>query len=354
MSSYIAVTSGGVRWKVLADFKLIFEFGAFADIEKLLKRATLLRELRATSTYEVPVVDLIFWLKVYKPAGALGRLFGAFSASGAQREMDNCLGAMRRGVQVVALTGAGECGAGSYVVSQALDGWTTLQESLLYNDVQGKERRAMMFQFGQWARQIHDSGVYQESLDPAHIMVKTWGESLEFRLFDFERMQLFKAIPESKRLSAVARLNHFPKLSRTDRVRFLDGYVHKYPDEARAFKEINGKILRLQEEQADRKTVRIAMDCVQDNRTFGQFATEKVSGYYRRPRADGEAAGIDVEEVVRMAGGSMDATKYRRVDTTHALYDWKTANVLVKEGGPVPLAVVVEAGREGGYVIYRK
>jgi len=354
MSSYVPVSSGGVRWKVLPDLRLLFEFGAFSNLEKLLRttevqRAEVVRDLRDTRLYEITVVDLIFYFKVYKPRGVLGRLFGG---SGAERELENCLGAMRRGVQVVPLTAVGEKGAESFVVSQVLDGWTTLEESLLYEDVQGRPRRGMMFQFGVWARQIHDAGVLQPDIDPAHILVKTWGDEVEFRLMDFESMQLGKTIPEAKRMAAVARLNDFPKLTRTDRVRFLDGYVHKYPEESRAFKEMNEKVLKARTEQSERKTVRMALDCVQESERFGLFATEKHLGYFRRPR-DANGAGIEVDEVVRISEGRCDRARWRIVESPHALYDWKQANVLVRDGGPTPLAVIVEAGRENGVVVYR-
>ncbi len=352
MSSYIPVMSGGVRWKVLPDFRLLFEFGAFADLTKTLARGSVVRDLRATRLIEVSIVDYVFFVKIYKPGGLWSRVRLLFGGSGARREMENCLGATRRGVQVVPLTAIGERGVESFVVTQKLDGWNTLEQVLLENRISGKQRRDIMFAFGVWARQIHDSGVWQQNVDPGNVLVKTWGEGFEFRLIDFEKMRLIKSISEQDRLTSVAKLNRFPKLTRADRVRFLDGYLHKYPDEVRSMKAINEKIVRMEQAQRERFTARLSFDCVEDNRTFGAFATEQHMGYFRRG-GDLEGIGIDIEEAVRLSEGKADESRYKRVKCAQALYTWKQANLLVREGGAPPLAVIVANGVETGQVIYR-
>ncbi len=353
MSSYVVFTVNGVHWRAGRDAVKLFQTGPFSDLDALMAKARLVKDLHIKKMYEVQHGDRVFFMKVYKAGSMMQRLKTSLLGSRAAREFEMCLGVMRKGVPTVPLTGAGERGAESFVVVEKLDGWSQLEEVLLGAEIEGRSLKELLFQYGLWARQVHDAGVWQYDFNPSNVLVKTWGDAVEFKIIDFEKMKLYRAIPEGDRLQLIAKMKRMPKLTDEDWQSFLDGYLHKYPDEQRREREILDKLERYEEEQAKKDTVRLMKACVEENRNFRPFETDRYIGYHRRPHENREVPGLDPAEV-NSIGRGVEMTRFRRQAVEFALHEWKNANVQVREGGELPLAVFIEKGKESGFLVFLK
>jgi tRNA A-37 threonylcarbamoyl transferase component Bud32 len=351
MSSYVVFTTNGVQWRAGRDVVGLFQRGPFSDIDGLMSRARLMKDLHIKKMYEVEHGERVFFLKVYKAGNWLQRLKTSLLGSRSLRELDVCLGVMRKGVPTVPLAAVGERGAESFVVVEKLDGWSQLEEVLLNAEAEGRGLKDLMFQYGVWARQVHDAGVWQYDFNPSNVLVKTWGDAVEFKIIDFEKMKLYRTIAEGERLKLLAKMKRMPKLSGEEWQSFMDGYLHKYPDEQRREQEILAKLEVYEEQQAKRDTMRLMKSCVEDNRNFMPFETDRYIGYCRRPHADREVPGLTQAEVNAIAGRKA-GERYRIEAAEFALHAWKGANVQVRDGGAVPLGVFIEKGKESGFVVY--
>ena len=353
MSSYVVMTSGDVHWRVGRDAVKLFQTGPFADLDALMSTARVLKDLHIKRSYEVTIGERVFFMKVYKSGGVLARVKTSLFGSRALREFDMCLGVMRKGVPTVPLTAAGERGAESFVVVEKLDGWSQLEEVLLGAEIEGRSLKELLFEYGMWARQVHDAGVWQYDFNPSNVLVKTWGDAVEFKIIDFEKMKLYRTIPEGERLKLLAKMKRLPKLTDEDWQNFMDGYLHKYPEEQRREAEIFARLERYEEEQDRKDTVRMMKSCVEDNRNFRAFEAGKYIGYHRKPHPDRILPGLDPAEVKVLAGAGAPAA-YEKVEEEFALHAWKTANVQVREGGRVPVAVFIEKGKDKGFLVFGK
>jgi hypothetical protein len=351
MGSYVVVTHGEVHWRAGRDAVGLFTQGPFADMDACLRGSRVLKDLHVKRTHEVVDGERVFYLKVYKEGGWGAKLRQTFLGSKAEHELEMCLGVMRRGVPTVPLTAVGERGWESYVVVEKLDGWRSLEEMLLAGEFGKLELRQVLFQYGVWARQVHDAGVWQHDFNPSNVLAKEWGDAVEFKIIDFEKMRLYRSLSEPARLKLLAKLSRMQGLAREDWRHFLEGYLHKYPEEQRREGEIVATLERYEREVSERDTVKMAARCVEENRNFGSFETERYLGYHRKPHPDGAMPGLDAEAVRRIAAGE-GAAGTRTVECEHALHAWRTANVMVREGAPAPLAVFVEKGKERGFLVY--
>jgi tRNA A-37 threonylcarbamoyl transferase component Bud32 len=353
MSSYVVFTAGGVHWRAGRDAVALIQKGPFADLDALMAKSRLLKDLHIKRMYEVQVGERIFFLKVYKAGSWVQRLKTSLLGSRALREMDLCLGVMRKGVPTVPLTASGERGSESYVVIEKLYGWSQLEELLLGAEIEGRSLKDLMFQYGLWARQVHDAGVWQYDFNPSNVLVKTWGDAVEFKIIDFEKMKLFRAIPEGKRLRLIAKMKRMPKLTNEDWQSFLDGYLHKYPDEQRREREILAKLEQYEEEQDRKDTVRMMKSCVEENRNFRAFEVGEYIGYYRKPHPARSVPGLEPGDAKALAGAKVPE-RFEKVEQEFALHAWKTANVQVREGGRLPVAVFIVKGKDRGFLVYEK
>jgi tRNA A-37 threonylcarbamoyl transferase component Bud32 len=267
-------------------------------------------------------------------------------------ELKMCVGLLRRGVPTVPLAAAGQRGAESYVVCEKLEGWSQLEEMLLSESTPARLRRTLLFEYGKFARELHDAGVWQYDFNPSNVLVKEWGAAVEFKVIDFEKMRLHGRLSESVRLRSIAKINRLPRLTRVDRVRFLEGYLHKYPDEQRRIKEIVSSIGRYIGAQSERDSVRLARSCVSENRNFSPFEIGSQCGYYRKRRPEMPEIGLTFEELRRLAEPGEANGSFVLLPAEHAIYEWKAANQRARAGGELPLAVIIRRGEEKGTMVY--
>jgi hypothetical protein len=248
-------------------------------------------------------------------------------------------GVVKRGISTVPLTAVGERGTESYVVCPKLEGWRSLESLLLDDATPRGTRRRLLRDYGAFARRLHDAGIWQYDFNASNVLIDPAGR--EMKVIDFELMKLRAAIGEASRLRTLAKMNRIPKLTRTDRIRFLRAYFHDRADP----RSLVLRLARLIQRPARLDAARFGHNCVRENRNFAPLG----AGWYRRRRPDSDV-GLFADEAAALAAGKRDG--YRCEPAEEAIAAWREANVRAKSGGSAPLAVLVEKGRRG-VVIYR-
>jgi tRNA A-37 threonylcarbamoyl transferase component Bud32 len=320
---------------------------AFNDFDSKTKQQKLVKDLRHKKTVEFASGGRTYLVKMYK-VGSWGRRIAAwFGGSKATREFRVSLELQRRGLPAVPLVAMRETGDLRWVACEKLEGWEQLQGVLLSDATAASRRRDLCRRYGLFARRLHDAGVWQYDFNPSNILVR----NREMLLIDFERARVRnRALPESERLYFVAKMNRLPKLSRTDRLRFLHGYVAAHATEAAQLGRIVADLGRRGLDQRETDLDRVEDRCTAENRDFGAFDLGEASGHYLKVRPERPAEGVTLEEV-RTAMGT--GSPFRIQEVEDALEGWRGANRKVSEGGPVPLAVIQKKGERNGRIVFR-
>src|SRR5262245_48944665 len=123
MVDYREVRSGALAWRVAEGYEALFDGGPFADLDGLLKRSRLMKQLAVKRTYEVAAGGRTFFVKVYGSGSWWATLRTAMSGSRAKRELLACCGVIERGVSTVPLVAAATRGRESFVVVEKWTGW---------------------------------------------------------------------------------------------------------------------------------------------------------------------------------------------------------------------------------------
>lgn len=322
----------------------------FGDFDRHFAKARVVKDYRYKKTLACTVADRTYLVKVYKRAGWLRRLKSKVFGSRADHELAMCRGILDRGIPTVPVVAVGERDPGSCVVFEQLDDWAQLQEVLLSEATPAARRRSLLRAYGRFARWVQDLGVWQYDFNPTNVLVK----DSSFKLIDFERVKLrARPLPASARIPLLARMNRVGRLSRTDRLRFLKGYVAAHAEEAARLGELAREIVRQGERQKDVDRDHAGDRSVDENRDFARFETPEVAGFYRKVRADGLGDGIELDAILRLARQGGAAAPFRVVEAENAIVAWQEANGRVREGGPLPLAVFRRKGETRGSLIYR-
>lgn len=320
---------------------------AFHDFERKAASARVVKDLRRKRTIEYAWGGRTYLVKYYKLGSGVRRLKAALLGSKASRELERSLALVRRGIPCVPVAAARDRGAEPWVAFEKLEGWAQLQETLLSESTPAAERRRLCRAYGRFARRLHDAGVTQYDFNPTNVLVREG----RFRLIDFEHLKLYGGrVPERVRWKALAKMNRIPRLSRTDRLRFLLGYLDaEAPDRERRRRVVRA-LLRRAARQAERDGARAERRCVRENRDFGIFRAGPVRGYYRKRRGSGP--GLDPDALRALAEGTA-RERYRLEETADAVRAWRRANRRAREGrGPVPLAVLLRDGQERGTLVF--
>ncbi len=322
----------------------------FGDFDRHFSKARVIKDYKHKKMLACVLGDRTYLVKVYKRSGVLRRIKAAVFGSRAKRELRICRGILERGIPTAPVVAVGERGPGSCVVFERLADWAQLQETLLSAGGPAGPRRRLLVEYGKFARWVHDLGVWQYDFNPSNVLVK----DCAFKLIDFERMELrHRALPARERIYLLAKMNRLAGPSRTDRLRFLRGYLTAHADEGNRWKEIAREILRLGRLQGEADVVHAADRSVEENRDFAPFEAGELAGVRRKVRSDGQGDGIELEALLELARGGAVAGGYRTVEAADAIAAWREANGRVREGGPLPLAVLRRKGETRGSLVYR-
>ncbi|HLY73010.1 MAG TPA: hypothetical protein VKU80_02735, partial [Planctomycetota bacterium] len=160
-----------------------------------------------------------------------------------------------------------------------------------------------------------------------------------------------REVPRSERMRSLGKMNRVPTLSRTDRLRFLLGYLDADAGERQAWKTSARELLAIHAAKVDDDLERSERRCLDENRDYGAFESGEWRGHFLKKRSD-RAGGLSLEEARALANGGEAA--YRMEPAADAIGEWKRANRKAKEGGPVPVAVLVKRSSSEGKIAFPK
>jgi tRNA A-37 threonylcarbamoyl transferase component Bud32 len=196
------------------------------------------------------------FVKVFgPPEGALAWL-GPLRGSHARREAAVAAAIARRGFAAAVPIAFGERWSGlrladSFSVVSELPA-RDLRSVLLERTLSGLRRRAALERYGELQRRLHDAGIDQDDTSPNNFLIDAEGA---FTLIDFERCRVGPALG-ARRWRLLAKLQrHRLGVSRTDRLRFLRGYLGAGSDAAarrEAWERIRAELRRVRRHDARR------------------------------------------------------------------------------------------------------
>jgi len=317
--------------------------GAFNNFdEKPRSTKKLIKDLNWKRTLEYTEGGKTYLIKIYKSPTWDRRLKAMLFGSRARHELEMSHGVHLRGIPQAPVIAMREGGGADWVAIEKLQDWAQLQATLLAM----ADRRRLCASYGRFARRLHDAGIWQQDFNPTNILVKEG----EFLLIDFERMKLYpRAVPESERLASLGKMNRIPSISRTDRLRFLKGYLESSALDLKDWKATAKQILKIYELKVQMDHVKAGDRCLDENRDFGAFEAGEWRGHYLKKRDD-RPGGLTLDEVRALAEKSPDT--YRFEQASDAIAEWQQANRRASEGGPAPLAVIVKGSSVEGKIAF--
>ena len=315
---------------------------AFSDFDQAIRKGRTIKDLRHKRSVEAVSGGRTYLVKLYKKSGWWRKLKSLLGFSRATSEASVSVAVVRAGIPCAPVVACGEREMGSAAVVERIDGARSLQDVLLDPATPARLRRLLLLRYGRFARLLQDRGVWQYDFNPTNILLD--GSSMLF--IDFERAQYRgRPLAEAVRLPLVAKMNRIPLLSKTDRLRFLRGYLDAHAADRARKGDIVATLLRLAAEKSMEDVEKAGERCFEDNRDFGVLALDGWEGWYRKPRAEREDPGIAVEDLAKALGGAARAEEVGDLETA-----WAEANR--RGGAGRPLAAARKPGAKGGRLIF--
>jgi tRNA A-37 threonylcarbamoyl transferase component Bud32 len=323
---------------------------AFNEFENKSKQQKVIKDRRQKRTVEYAAGGKTYLVKMYKVDTLGQKIATALAGSKARKEFEVSLELQRRGIPAVRIVAMKDSGDRRWIACEKLDGGEQLQAVLLSEATPPARRRRLCFEYGKFARHLQESGVWQYDFNPTNVLVR----DPEMLLIDFERVRVRgRALPAEERMYLLSKMNRLRGVSRTDRWRFLKGYLAAHALEAKQPKLVAREILRRGAIQSEADADRSEERCVSENRDFGPFEFGDVAGYYLKARPEDRASGLTVDEVRTLAEAKTANGSYREEAVEEAIEGWKQANRRSREGGASPVAVLLKRGERRGRIVYR-
>jgi tRNA A-37 threonylcarbamoyl transferase component Bud32 len=315
---------------------------AFNDFDSKRRQTKVIKDLHWKRTLEYSAGARSYFIKIYKVPDWKKRVKNFILGSRAVREMEMSYGVFQRGIPQAPVVAMRDGGDETWVAIEKLSDWSQLQSTLLAMS----DRRRLCTKYGRFARRLHDAGIWQYDFNPTNILVR--GQDL--MLIDFELMKLHEqAVPRAERMASLGKMNRVPSLSRTDRLRFLLGYLDADAAERKTWKPVARELLELYQAKIDDDLDRSERRCLDENRDYGAFESGEWRGHYLKKR-DGRASGLTLDE----AKGLPASESFRFEAAADAVAEWQKANRRAKEGGPTPVAVLVRKSSPDGKIAFPK
>jgi len=316
---------------------------AFNDFDNKRRTTKTLKDLHWKRTLEYPAGARSYFIKIYKAPVWSRKLKNLLFGSRARRELEMSAGVFQRGIPQAPVAAMRESWDETWVAIEKLGDWAQLQATILA----AADRRKLCTLYGRFARRLHDAGVWQYDFNPTNVLYRD-GRCL---LIDFELMKLYaREVPRALRMKSLGKLNRVPSISKTDRLRFLKGYLDSVAEERRNWKPIARELLAIYKAQIEHDNDRSERRCMDENRDFGAFEAGEWRGHYLKKRSD-RAGGLSLDEARALAVGSPEA--YRLEPASDAIAEWQKANRRAKEeGAPAPLAVLLKGSARDGKIAF--
>jgi GT2 family glycosyltransferase/tRNA A-37 threonylcarbamoyl transferase component Bud32 len=318
---------------------------SFSDFDEAIRKAPVLKDLAGRRTVEAVAGGRAYLVKIYKKTGWLRKLKSFLGFSKAVHEAAVSDAAFRAGVPCAPVVANGEREVGSCAVVEKIDGARALQDVLLSPDTPRRLRRKLLVEYGRFARRLQDAGLWQYDFNPTNVIL----DGCRMLVIDFERAKFYgRPLPEPARLKLVAKMNRVPVLGRTDRLRFLKGYVDADAGDRARKAEIVAKLLRFAAEKAGEDVEKAGERCFEENRDFGPFAIDAWEGWYRKPREGREDPGVGLDV---LPGALRGAAGWKAEEVADVEAAWAGANR--DGGGRRPVAAARARGARTGRLIFR-
>jgi GT2 family glycosyltransferase/tRNA A-37 threonylcarbamoyl transferase component Bud32 len=317
---------------------------AFSDFDAALRKARVLVDLKNKRTVEATSAGRTYRVKIYKKGGGVRKLLALLGLAPVPREPAVSVAAVRAGLPCAPVVAWGDRDFGSAIAVERIDGARDLQDVLLDPGTPRRLRRILLVRYGRFARRLQDAGLWQYDFNPTNILL----DGPRMLVIDFERARWRgRPLAEAERLRLVAKMNRVPGLSRTDRLRFLRGYLDASAADRARKGEIVAALRRYAAEKAEEDVEKAGRRCFEDNRDFGPLAVEGWEGWHRRPRPDRDDPGIAAADVVQALGGGAG---WRSEETGDVEAAWADAH---RSGGARrPVAALRRPGQKAGRLIY--
>jgi heptose I phosphotransferase len=140
-------------------------------------------------------------------------------------EFKNIIAFHRAGLPTVVPIAAGHRHGSSFLVTEALDGCTRLDDYLRQTKLAAADKAELTGRVAGLIQKMHAAGFNHRDLYLCHILTDSRGN---LYIVDLHRVQRRGAVPERWRVKDVAALNYSAPagiISRTDRLRFLKAYL---------------------------------------------------------------------------------------------------------------------------------
>ncbi|HEX7900030.1 MAG TPA: glycosyltransferase [Planctomycetota bacterium] len=336
-----------VRRLKLRDGWTAFEshLDSFSDFDEAIRKGRVVKDLAGRKQVEAVAGGRSYIVKIYKKTGWFRKLKSFLGFSKATHEAAVSEAAVRAGLPCAPVVANGEREAGSCAVVERIDGARQLQEILLSPETPRRLRRKLLVEYGRFARRVQDAGLWQYDFNPTNVIL----DGCRMLVVDFERAKFHgRPLPEAARLKLVAKMQRIPTLGKTDRLRFLKGYLDADAGDRARKAEIVATLLRLAAEKSAEDVEKAGDRCFEENRDFAPFAHDAWEGWHRKPREGREDPGIALDALPGALGGGAGWRIEEAGDVEAA---WAEAN---RQGGPGrPLAAARSKGAKSGRLIFR-
>ena len=156
---------------------------------------------------------------------ALKKLLSLSPEPTAFDEFENIVAFHRAGLPTVVPIAAGRRHGSSFLVTEALEGCTRLEDYLAQTKLAAADKVKLIWHVGDLIKKMHAAGFNHRDLYLCHILRDSRGN---LYIVDLHRIQHRPAVPERWLVKDIAALNYSAPagiISRTDRLRFLKTYL---------------------------------------------------------------------------------------------------------------------------------
>ena len=301
-------------------------------------------------------------VKRYAAGGLLRNLKAAFGFSRAAREFRSAAAVSRRGIPTAAPLLLAERRRGilceGLVALPFLSGARELREVFFQKaGLSARERAGIAFDFGRLTARIFRCGIYQGDYSLNNFMVRREGAAYRIYFIDFERVVLKKKLAAAEKIELLAKLNRVGReVCRTDRLRFLAGYLEESPEAAPGVRQLAGAVGEMTIRVLKRDVRRGRLTSLYTHGAYNRIALHGYSGLCRRGYDPAEVAarvrGIGPETpaaaVSLHCGEREQALRAVQFEGRRASHAWAALSTLIIAGLAAGLPpVLIEDGRRG-------
>ncbi len=321
-----------------------FESWPMEELELQFDSGRVMKDRPKKRLLEVDAGGKTYLAKVYREDGA----FRTLSAEAkADHEFSMSQKLVSEGIPSVPLIARGSRSEEAILLMEKMEGWTDLQRILLDPERPPQEIREWISRYGRFARRLHDAGIWQHDFNPTNILASIDPKEPELKLIDFERMSWSRSLSAGDRNRSLAKMNRIPRLSQTDRMRFLRAYM---VGQEKFFRKTVRKIVSLYQKKVSEDAKKVSRLCTREGRRFGVCYTETGKILFRKGDRSSTPEGLSEDHVMELSQQGWHG--YERQPEPDALRAWKEIHREWKGRRSLPVAAEIDAATGEGWLIF--